>query len=125
MPIEWSKNPRFADLEIAMRKGKCRNGNFRVLVGAAAIRCYHHNTCVLELDREDEVSITDHGTYGWSVSTSKAIGQYLAALVQKRLITRGSAKVAAWSIHKNQKGTYDEAASWYPVRAPKARVRKA
>jgi hypothetical protein len=124
MPIEWSKNPRFEDLEIAMRRGKCRNGNHRVLVGAAAIRCYHFNTCVLELDREDMI-ITDHGTYGWSVSTSKAIGQYLDALVRKRLITRGSANVAAWRIHKNQKGTYDEAASWYFVKAPKARVRKA
>jgi hypothetical protein len=120
MPDSRHKNPRTRDLEIALSRGECSKSNHAIEADDEKVRCFHFGTCVLELDRDDML-ITDHGTYGWSVSTSKAIGQYLDALVEKRLITRKSMLTANRRIFKNGKGRYDAAASWYPVKTPKSR----
>jgi len=76
------------------------------------IRFEYHGTCCIEYD-VDEHMITGHGTYGWSQSTNRAIGNYLEALADCDYITEGVRYEVLSYVRRDGRGTIDHSAPWY------------
>jgi hypothetical protein len=79
------------------------------------IRFYYHGTCILTYDVQSQ-RVTDHGTYGWSVTTSRALRWDLGALCDESYISPQRREEIYKEMRKNQQGRTDPNAPWYTTR---------
>jgi len=88
---------------------------YRCLRETKRIRFYFHGTCCVELDIKAQ-RVTDHSTYGWSVSTGRAIRWYLEALDDENYIgSRDRVYELIKLFRKHGRGSYFDDAPWYPT----------
>jgi hypothetical protein len=78
------------------------------------IRFYYHRTCCIEVDVNAR-ELIDHGTYGYSVTTSRAIRWYLQALRDEGYLSSSRVEELL-KIFKKVAHTSNSTVEWHPTR---------